>query len=435
MARASHHRKRKASPQSETIDNTGPTALTQPVFAQPQPTPDPTRFEIKHPSDNPEYKKIDELNREHKLTAIPFPAPRGLPEPQLTLAAILGNNGAAAAQAITQAGRLVFHATGDTGNTRGPESQNLVADKMVGDFQEADPSQCPSFFFHLGDVIYSFGEAQYYYDQFYEPYRDYPAPIVALAGNHDGMVAPGTNATTLAAFLENFCASEFEVTPEAGGLSRTAQIQPGVFFTFDAPFVRILSLYSNVLEDPGIIADADIGNSQLDYLKVALGRVKSDGFKGALIIAHHHPAYTAGSKHGWSEQLLSQVDAACNAAGVWPHAVLSGHAHNYQRFTRHHGQTQIPYIICGNGGHSLAKLTRKGAGALRTPQQLQTAGHADKVTLENYDDQDYGYLRIVVTASQLRIEYHPASDGDAQKTPDDSVTVDLVTRKLAIFNG
>ena len=44
---------------------------------------------------------------------------------------------------------------------------------------------------------------------------------------------------------------------------------------------------------------------------------------------------------------------------------------------------------------------------------------------ENYDDQDYGYLRVVVTATQLRIEYHPASDGEAAKTPDDFVTVDL----------
>ena len=164
---------------------------------------------------------------------------------------------------------------------------------------------------------------------------------MALAGNHDGMVSPGTNVTSLAAYLRNFCADRFDVTPEAGGLSRTAQIQPGVFFTFEAPLLRILTLYSNTLEDPGVIADANIGESQLDYLKAALGRVKSEAFKGALIFAHHHPAYTAGSKHGWSEQMVSQIDAICNQTGVWPHAVLSGHAHNYQRFTRLHGQTQI----------------------------------------------------------------------------------------------
>jgi hypothetical protein len=435
MTRKPHPRKPKPAPQSDAIDNTAATDLDHPVFGQPSPTPDPTRFEIKHPSDGVAYKQIDALNRQHKLEPLPFPAPRDLPEPRLTLAAVLGIEDAAMKRQIVANGQIVFHATGDTGSTRGPESQSLVADKMVNDFTDVD-SEKPVFFFHLGDVIYSFGEAQYYYDQFYEPYRGYPAPIVALAGNHDGMVAPGTNATTLAAFLENFCsASKFEVAPEAGGLSRTAQIQPGVFFTFEAPLVRILALYSNTLEDPGVIANATIGNSQLDYLKVALARAKSEKFTGALILAHHHPAYTAGSQHGWSEQMLSQIDAACEQAGVWPHAVLSGHAHNYQRFTRLHGETQIPYIICGNGGHALAKLLRKGASALRTPQLLDVKGHADKVVLENYDDEDYGYLRVVVSATQLRIEYHPASDGSGAKTPDDFVTIDLTTRKIVHFTG
>ena len=178
-------------------------------------TPDPKKFEITHPSDGAAYKQIDELNREHKLAPLPFPAPRGLPEPTLSLAAVLDVSEAALEKQIAKSGQIVFHATGDTGSTRGPESQNLVADKMVADFTDDDADR-PLFFFHLGDVIYSFGEGQYYYDQFYEPYRDYPAPIVAIAGNHDGMVAPGTKAASLAAFLENFCAEKFEVAPEIG---------------------------------------------------------------------------------------------------------------------------------------------------------------------------------------------------------------------------
>jgi hypothetical protein len=435
MSRRPHTRKPKTPPQSESIENVGATKVDHPAFGQPRPTPDPTKFVVKHPSDNPAYKQIDKLNAEHKLAPLPFPSPRGLPEPKLTLAQVLDIAEADLQKQIKANGQIVFHSAGDTGSTRGPKDQSLVADKMIGDFDDDDDKDKPLFFFHLGDVIYSFGEPQYYYDQFYEPYRDYPAPIVALAGNHDGMVAPGTKATTLAAFLENFCADEFEVAPEAGGLSRTAQIQPGVFYTFDAPLVRILALYSNTLEDPGVIADSHVGGSQLDYLKAALQRVKSQKFDGALLIAHHHPIYTAGSIHGWSEQMGSQIDKVCNETGVWPHAVLSGHAHNYQRFTRQHGQTQIPYIVCGNGGHGLAKLTRKGGSALRTPQALQVPAHTDKVILENYDDQDFGYLRIVVTASQLRIEYQPASDGTEAKTPDDFVTVDLASRKLVHFTG
>ncbi len=407
-----------------------------PQFSQPEATPDPTKFTVKHASDNAAYKQLDKLAADHKLRPMGFPAPRGGTEPVLTLAEMLGPAGPAIERAITAAGQLVFHSVGDTGSTRGPKSQNEVADKMTADFtDEASSADHPQFFFHLGDVIYSFGEAAYYYDQFYDPYRNYPAPIFALAGNHDGMVAPGTDVTTLAAFLQNFCAESFLVTPEAGGLNRTAQIQPGVFFTFEAPLLRILCLYSNVLEDPGIISSQDgtypeLGDSQLDYLAAALKRVAAQKFAGALIIAHHHPAYTAGSKHGWSEDMRAQIDAACEAAGVWPHAVLSAHAHNYQRFTRSHGDTQIPYIIAGNGGHGLARLTKKGGTGLRTPLDLPVADGEDPVTLESYDDQDYGYLRIVVTAEQLTIEYHPASDGDAAKTPDDSVTVDLATRTL-----
>jgi hypothetical protein len=381
---------------------------------------------------------------------MPFPAPRGGAEPVLTLAQVLGPDGDDAVKRIKD--QLVFHAVGDTGSTRGPHNQSLVADKMIADFDEEARENLPQFFFHLGDVIYNFGEARYYYDQFYEPYRDYPAPIVALAGNHDGMVAPGTNARTLTAFLENFCASDFEVTPEAGGLSRTAQIQPGVFFTFEAPLLRVIALYSNVLEDPGVIASPEIGNSQLVFLEAALTRAKS--FSGALILAHHHPVYTVGSKHGWSQDMRAQIDEICKKTGVWPHAVLSAHAHNYQRFTRMHQSMQIPYIVAGNGGHNIARLKRQpeaggapmaSADAARTrgtsryetpfraPTVLQNAtGGQDLVRLENYDDQDYGYLRIVVTQKQLRIEYHPAPDGGAAKTPDDVVAIDLSTRKLAV---
>jgi hypothetical protein len=38
-------------------------------------------------------------------------------------------------------------------------------------------------------------------------------------------------------------------------------------------------------------------------------------------------------------------------------------------------------------------------------------------------------------ARKLRIEYHPAGDGEDAKTPDDFVTVDLATRRLVHFTG
>jgi hypothetical protein len=426
--------KKRSNASSAARGNDRGRVLAAPVFSQPQPTPDPQTFVVRHASDAAAYKIIDELNREHKLKALPFPAPRGGTEPRLTFAEVVDNN-QTLLETISASGQIVFHATGDCGSTKGPATQNEVSDKMVSDFDEADPAEVPQFNFLLGDIVYSFGEAQYYYDQFYEPYRDYHAPILAAAGNHDGMLSPLEHEKSLQAFLRNFCSDCFQVSPDAGNLSRTAQIQPGVFFTFEAPFVRIIALYSNTLEDPGVIANRDIGNSQLKFLKAALSRVKKENYRGALLFAHHHPPYVARGRHGWSLEMQQQIDAVCNEVGVWPHADLAGHAHNYQRFTRTRPDgTHIPYIVCGNGGHAVQPLTTNGQPPLRAPQLIQAASKdTDAVVLENYDDRNYGYLRLIANARQLRIEYHPAIDGTQTKAPDDQVTIDLTTRQVAHY--
>src|SRR5215472_17397979 len=233
-----------------------PRKLSGPVFAQPEPTADPTIFKIKHPSDAEAYHAIDELNKLHKIQPMPFPKPRGNgPEPRLTLHEVFGGSDTAIST-IEANKQIVFHSTGDCGSTRGPKTQNEVTDKMIGDFNETEAKEVPQFALLLGDIVYSFGEKEYYFDQFYDPYRNYHGPVLAVAGNHDGMISPLAHAKSLDAYLRNFCcdpANGFTVMPEAGGLSRTAQIQPGVFFTFEASFVRILVFYSNALEDPGVI--------------------------------------------------------------------------------------------------------------------------------------------------------------------------------------
>jgi hypothetical protein len=393
-----------------------PDELAQPVFGQPRPSPDPESF-----TEEVTDKKLRGLDQ---LQPFPVSGP-DLAEPVLTLAQVYGGEGAAKEAAIAQAGQIVFHSVGDTGSVTGPETQSLVADKMVADFDEDNVADIPSFFYHLGDVVYYFGEATYYYDQFYEPYRDYPAPILAIPGNHDGVVYASDPARSLDAFIANFCAPTPVHSPDAGNLGRTAMIQPAVYFTFQAPFVRILGLYSNVLEDPGVISaqantkspNTVLDSRQIDFLTAALKRIKSEGFAGAVIIAVHHPPFTGGSEHGGSPLMLDDIDSACAAAGVWPHAVFSGHAHNYQRYTRTVNGKQIPYVVAGCGGHNPLSKMRK---TLRTPYTI-----SDTLTLNSVDATDFGYLRVVVNAQTLTIEYHPQSDGGTTKTPDDKVTVNL----------
>ncbi len=426
------------------VENTQATPASGPHFGQPEATPDPKMFLVKHASDAAAYAVLDKENNQPPL---PFPQASGGVEPIVLFSDVMGAKGNALTDKINGHGQIVFHSVGDTGNTSSTGPQNEVSDKMVSDYDDPDPKNVPAFFYHLGDVVYSFGESEYYYDQFYEPYRDYPAPIFAIAGNHDGMLKPNATVPSLQAFLSNFCTAgaPSHTTPEAAGLPRTAMVQPGVYFTLEAPFVRILGLYSNRLESPGIISSqgkyTNIGDWQLAYLKAALGRVKSEKFAGAVIIAVHHPPYSCGGAHPGNPRMLQDIDTICNDVGVWPHAVFSGHAHNYQRFTRilnpgKSNEMQIPFIIAGNGGHAVNRLTSSASPVLRTPlreRQQELKNGSDQVVLENYDDQDYGYLRVVVDSIQLRIEYHPQSDGANAKTPDDSVTVNLKDRNLVHY--
>ena len=191
-----------------------------------------------------------------------MPAP-STPQPGMNLADVVGPGLIAG---IQSARTIVFHSVGDTGAAKVTATLSAataiaheasVADAMAADVARGGPD-APAFFFHLGDIVYNFGEGQYYYDQFYEPFRAYDRPIFAIPGNHDGMVF-GQNpdvpqVPTLQAFLRNFCAAESGPSPDAGGLMRSVMTQPGVYFTLDAPFVSIIGLYSNVLDGPGIIS-------------------------------------------------------------------------------------------------------------------------------------------------------------------------------------
>ncbi len=422
--------------------------LSDPIFSEPiisggKVTPDPTYFVVAHPSDAPLYAELDKL---HLISARPFPKSRLADTEVFPLAQALGSLGPHKLRQLTHAGRIVFHAMGDTGATQSVTSQNLVTDALVAEARAPAAADRPAFLFHLGDIVYSFAESQYYYDQFYEPYRNYPAPIFAIPGNHDGMLPPhpAPGVTSLETFLRNFCAPQYGVSPDAVSLHRTAMTQPGVYFALDAPFVRIIGLYSNALEDPGVISSENhhypaVPDHQLGFLQAQLERVKQEAYAGCLLLAVHHPPFcwhppaAHPGVHGSSPRMLQQIDAICDAAGVYPHAFLSGHAHNYQRFTRRRTvggkPCSVPFVICGSGGHAVNAVMTKGA-----PRPAGPAG-ADHVepglVLEHLDDQHFGFLRVEVDRRSLRIAFHNAPEVAPAQAESDVVTVDLASHTIA----
>ncbi len=344
----------------------------------------------------------------------PVPKPRFAPV--MTLADIVGAQGA---QEIEQSGTIRFHAVGDTGKgTNSPQGD--VAEAMAKDFDINRPAQSPAFFFHLGDVIYGNNKDQKYRPEFYEPYMHYPGKVIAIPGNHDGEVFQTTDPTSLRAFLANFCTTAPTVPAIAGTIFRETMTQPGVYWLLNAPFVDIIGLYSNVAENPGFISGAIPGQQQKAWLIATLKQIvkgRATGARKGLVIATHHPPFSAGG-HTGSTEMLADIDDACKQGGVMPDLFLAGHAHSYQRYTRRitfGGKTlEIPFIVAGTGGIN-DQVIVAGAG--------QVTGDHTFVKSR----QGYGYLLVEVNSTTLTVKMIGVNGLTTSDV--DRVAVDLATSR------
>ena len=353
----------------------------------------------------------------------PVPSPRGGVFPVMSLDQVLGT---AAIKAIRDSGQIVFHSVGDTGAPAESKLPNevSVSNLMLQDFAGVPKEDKPAFYYHLGDVVYFYGEQEYYYNQFYEPYKQYPAPIFAIAGNHDG-ITYSSDMVSLAPFLKAFCDAHPSPWEGSGGVARTTMNQPGVYFQLDAPFVSIIGLYSNCDESFGYL-----DQQQKLFLHDALAELKpkrESGQVAAVVITVHHPPLSFSAKKPSSATMRDDMDAACKAAGLWPDVVLSGHAHVYQRMTRSVvvGSTsrQIPYIICGAGGYN--KDPRQEVN--KADMKLQDT--SDKQFRLHQFFANYGYMKITLKKGTgklhdtMRMEFR--SPDTTLSKPADACVLDL----------
>ncbi len=323
-----------------------------------------------------------------RYEAIPTAPGANLQLPLELVAAQIAND-------ATTAGTLVFHCVGDTGGIHGDATQIAIAEAMEQQFGQGPVK--PAFLYHLGDVIYFNGQSIMYKAQFYEPYQYYPGLIFAVPGNHDGdtSVRPGDQPDTepsLTGFMRNFCDTVARSVPY-----RNTMTQPYVYWTLEAPFVTIVGLYSNV---EGCL-DPRGKSQQQAWLTDQLGQAPPDK---KLIVAVHHPCYSLDGTHGGCPDILIALDRAMASSKRIPDAVLSGHVHNYQRFSRKIGTRQVPYIVAGAGGYANdARSMHRLQSGLQLKLPFQT-GHPD-VKLISTNWQDPGFLRVTVTKQSLTFEY------------------------------
>lgn len=346
----------------------------------------------------------------------PLPSPTGASPFHLSLDTIVSPD---QMDAIKSASTLVFHTVGDTGNLQG----TTVDQQRVADAMEADSisGAAPAFFYHLGDVVYFWGQPDGYYPQFYEPYLHYPKSIIGIPGNHDADPRPGDPAS-LTAFARNFCAKDAVPSVDSHDSARPAMTEPNVYWTLEAPFLTIVGLYSNVPEG---------GAFKPDQLAWLVRELKTAPVDKALVLAVHHPVYSLDTFHAGSTTLEETLDSAYLNSGRYPDLVLTAHVHNFQRFTEVVDGRQIPHIVAGAGGHlHLHSMQKQPDGSpLQVPFKLQDA---DDTTLENYCEDRHGFMRLAVTDQAITGQYFAVSPspGPPQSQIVDSFVLDYKAHAL-----
>jgi acid phosphatase type 7 len=358
---------------------------------------------------------VAKTSQEQVIQPLPVPRPTG--ELALDLADVIS---ADAIKTITNNQKMVFHTVGDTGGVQIPNPQLAVADSMVVDL-DLPNGNAPSFFMHLGDVVYFDGQAECYYQQFYYPYRHYNAPIFAIPGNHDGDMPDGKkSADSLKAFVENFCTKKPAKTPESKDTLRTAMTQPYVYFRLDTPLATFVNLYTNC---PSL---GYVDSQQKQWFVKTLQNAPANK---ALILALHHPVFSEDGDHGSNNTLLQLIDSAAGN-GRHPDLVLTGHVHNYQRFTRtlSNGK-EYPYIVAGGGGYYDLYPVGEYSIKSNVPTYVKPGlkrTNPDR-TLVKYVDNYYGYLRITVTPTKILGSFLPCyrGDGTTKYHPADNKSLSL----------
>jgi hypothetical protein len=246
---------------------------------------------------------------------------------------------------------------------------------VIGDVGEGDTSQyallAPLDEFGRGtdfmvigsDVIYPGGEVEEYADKFFYAYKDYPAPIYALPGNHDWY-------DDLRGFMFHFCGRErqpprprppllsksrlrerlWRRQAGAPNAERVAQMralrgdagqqvhQPGPYYVIETGPIDIVAI------DTGIVNRIDA--AQGEWLRRVSHSQKPKVLltgKPIYVDGEYKPSPIDGPTGGTVDDLVR--DPACNYL-----AVIGGDIHNYQRYPVGVGGRTIQYLVSGGGG-------------------------------------------------------------------------------------
>jgi len=317
----------------------------------------------------------------------PLPTPTGNSPYHLRLEEVLS---ATELDEIVNRQRIIIDFLGDSGGIRDPVPQQLVANALE--------SNQGDLLYHLGDVVYFYGQSKEYYPQFYEPYQHYSRPIFAIPGNHDGQTSNTDSEQSLEAFVRNFCAASSEITPDAGDINKSPMIQPNVYWTLETPYAIVIGMYTNVPQG-GVVKE-----DQALWFENELTNAKNDTNHRAILVCLHHPVFSMDRHHSGSQAMLELLDTTFEISGVIPDAVLAGHVHNYQRFTRTlSNKKKVPYIVAGAGGYFNLHWMQSDVYSMQLPFKVPDR---DDLVLEKYVDNHHGFMKFEIGRDKMVGNYY-----------------------------
>jgi len=337
---------------------------------------------------------------------------------------------------------------------------------IIGDTGEGDMSQYAplavldaiggdtDFMVICSDVIYPAGGYLEYAYKFCWPYRDYPAPIYAIPGNHDWYDG-------LRGFMAYFCGRSDPPVPSRRPLLSKAGLRDRLWLTeVEKPDPVKSELIATLRQQPAqqtvlpgsyyriqtgvvdlIAIDTGIDGT-IDAVQGAWLAEVSRGPKPKVLLTGK-PIYVNGTYRPCAIDRGRQgtVDDLVRDPGNHYIAAIGGDLHNYQRYPVSVGDRTIQYIVSGGGGaymhptHKIPNIDRSGLIGVTEEQFRCYPLRGDSLSFYSqlYDQKLPGSWRISPEDAAVYMASRIGVSPTKPELSDHVLTSDVIRRGNRVF--
>ena len=224
---------------------------------------------------------------------------------------------------------MTFHTVGCSGDFKDHVPGLHVAKAMAVQISNprsgggSSAAVAASFLYHLGDLVYKDedpsdpegkDQALMYNSECTAQYTSYGRNIFAIAGNHDSKSSERKkNSAIDFHFLQNFCDSKREASPDNRTDKRLTMIQPYPYWLFETSVAYFVGLYTNDINGGQLDDPMGTANLQYHWLVKTLKKIKDAANGKAVFLALHYPPYSGAAD--FAKSAATQI--GCRRRAEW----------------------------------------------------------------------------------------------------------------------